>query len=161
MRAKKFIIALLIFSLIKTQELECSDNVFGTVANGEKGYAGCETGYDGFRSSVCNNGVFSQPDLSHCVLRDVTVFSYGVTSAQFYVSESVNPIYLRANGLVDSFTVSPAFPAGLNLDGDSGMISGTPSVAAENKEYTITAMNGEREDSGSLHYCEPPHVRRF
>ena len=150
MIAKRFIITFLILSLVKTQELECSDDVFGTVANGEKGYAGCETGYDGFRSSVCNNGVFAEPDLSHCVLRDATVFSYGVTSAQFYVNEPVNPIYLRANGLVDSFTVSPALPAGLNLDTTSGEISGTPSAAAESQVYTITAMNGERVKTVTL-----------
>ena len=150
MIAKKFIITFLILSLVKTQELECSDDVYGTVANGEKGYAGCETGYDGFRFSVCNNGVFAEPDLSHCVLRDATVFSYGVTSAQFYVSEPVNPLYLRANGIVDSFTVSPALPAGLILDTTSGEISGTPSAAAESQEYTITAMNGERVKTVTL-----------
>lgn len=149
MIAKSFIISFLIISLVTAQE-QCTDDVYGIVANGEKGYAGCETGYDGFRSAVCNNGVFAEPDLSHCVLRDVTVFSYGITSAQFYVSVSINPIYLRANGLVNSFTISPLLPSGLNLDTATGMISGTPSATAASQEYTVRAMNGEREKTVTI-----------
>jgi PKD repeat protein len=44
-------------------------------------------------------------------------------------------------GTVDSFTVSPALPAGLTLAKPTGIISGTPTTATTTANYTITARN--------------------
>jgi hypothetical protein len=44
-------------------------------------------------------------------------------------------------GTVESFAVTPALPAGLSLNTSSGAITGTPTVAAAQSNYTIIATN--------------------
>jgi uncharacterized repeat protein (TIGR01451 family) len=44
-------------------------------------------------------------------------------------------------GVVSSYSVSPALPAGLAMDPVSGIISGTPAVPVFEANYTVTASN--------------------
>jgi DNA-binding beta-propeller fold protein YncE len=44
-------------------------------------------------------------------------------------------------GAATSFTVSPALPAGLNLNAGTGIVSGTPAAVAAQASYTVTASN--------------------
>ena len=44
-------------------------------------------------------------------------------------------------GTVASYSVSPALPAGLSLNTQTGVISGTPRAVSATNEYTITATN--------------------
>lgn len=44
-------------------------------------------------------------------------------------------------GMVSSYAVSPALPAGLNLDPATGAISGTPTTVSAQASYTISASN--------------------
>jgi hypothetical protein len=44
-------------------------------------------------------------------------------------------------GLVDSFTVSPALPAGLSLNKTTGAVTGTPSTATASAVYVVSARN--------------------
>ncbi len=44
-------------------------------------------------------------------------------------------------GLADSFAVTPALPAGLDLDLVTGEITGTPTALAAAADYTVTASN--------------------
>ncbi len=48
---------------------------------------------------------------------------------------------ISTGGVITSYSVSPALPAGLTLDSSTGFITGTPTAAAFATDYTITATN--------------------
>ncbi|MCC5983931.1 MAG: autotransporter domain-containing protein [Rhodobacteraceae bacterium] len=58
--------------------------------------------------------------------------------------QEMTPITATATGGDGSyvFSVSPALPAGLSIDTDTGTISGTPSVAASLDTYIVTVQDG-------------------
>ncbi len=53
-------------------------------------------------------------------------------------------------GVVFSFSVSPALPAGLVLDTATGILSGTPTAVASAASYTVTATNPGGSTTASL-----------
>ncbi len=50
-------------------------------------------------------------------------------------------------GPVTLFSIVPALPSGLTLDATTGVISGTPAVAASQSVYTVTAQNDDGSTS--------------
>jgi Putative Ig domain len=61
--------------------------------------------------------------------------------AQIRVGTPIPAMSPTVNGGVTSYSVSPTLPPGLSLDPTSGSISGTPTAAAPQTTYTITASN--------------------
>jgi Putative Ig domain len=59
------------------------------------------------------------------------------------VGSPYGPYPPSVTGTVTGYSVSPALPAGLTLDPNSGVISGTPLAASSGTTYTVTASNGE------------------
>ena len=68
------------------------------------------------------------------------------------LSYSPNPVSITVNtssvsssptvtGTVDSYSISPALPAGVTINTTTGVISGIPTVVSVLKVYTITATN--------------------
>jgi hypothetical protein len=63
------------------------------------------------------------------------------TPAKGTVGASLSPLTPRISGTVERYSVIPALPLGVVLDSTSGLIAGTPSVAAAVTPYTITASS--------------------
>ena len=57
------------------------------------------------------------------------------------VGAALTPLRPRISGTVEHYAVTPALPPGVMLDGTSGLITGTPSVARTLAPYTITASS--------------------
>jgi hypothetical protein len=66
------------------------------------------------------------------------------------VGTQITPLNPFVAGLVSSYSVSPALPAGLSLDPTSGQISGTPTAPAAAATYTITATNASGSSTFGL-----------
>ena len=47
----------------------------------------------------------------------------------------------NTGGAVTAYSVSPDLPAGLSMDDDTGIISGTPTAMSAQASYTVTASN--------------------
>eukprot|EP00434_Breviolum_minutum_P005220 symbB.v1.2.004601.t1/scaffold259.1/size252385/3 len=76
-------------------------------------------------------------------------FTYPMASPSYAVGE---PIDLEAEieGSNCSFTVEPALPEGISLDGTTGQITGTPLGECPETTYTLTATNSSGSTSTSL-----------
>ena len=57
------------------------------------------------------------------------------------VGTAITALMPTVTGSVTAYAVTPGLPAGLLLDGGTGMISGTPTATASQAVYTITASN--------------------
>lgn len=53
----------------------------------------------------------------------------------------------NTGGIVASWSISPALPAGLTMSTSTGVFSGTPSSAVANSTYTVTATNASGSDT--------------
>jgi hypothetical protein len=67
--------------------------------------------------------------------------SYAV-SATYEVDVAITPIAPSDSGHSDAYTIAPALPAGLSLNGETGIISGTPTVETDSTTYVVTAVDG-------------------
>lgn len=80
-----------------------------------------------------------------------TGLSYSSNPAVYTVGTAIpanTPTH--SGGDIDSYSVSPALPSGLNLDPKSGIISGTPTAATAAANYTVTATNTAGNATASL-----------
>ena len=75
------------------------------------------------------------------VLSAPTALSYPVTSAIYGENVAIANDSPTVTGTATHYSVSPVLPAGLSLDSSTGVLSGTPSVAAVAANYTVTASN--------------------
>ena len=62
----------------------------------------------------------------------------------------------NSGGAVSSYMVTPTLPAGLSLDGTTGVLAGTPLAAAGQATYTVTATNPTGSTSFSLSITVAP-----
>jgi hypothetical protein len=88
---------------------------------------------DGSQSSAPTNLLYSQATIVATVGQAITADKPTVT------------------GTVASYSISPSLPAGLHLDGATGVLSGTPTAAQATKTYTVTAANSSGSTVANLH----------
>jgi uncharacterized protein (DUF1800 family) len=68
--------------------------------------------------------------------------SYPVPVAAYEQGQPIAAnVPVTSGGPVDEFTVSPSLPTGLVLDGDSGVVSGTPDATAPATDHVVRAVN--------------------
>jgi len=77
--------------------------------------------------------------------------SYATPSAAYPVGVAI-PANSPSNsgGTVASYSVVPTLPWGLSLNGTTGVITGVPTVAAPQANYTVTAYNAGGNTSATL-----------
>ena len=78
-----------------------------------------------------------------------TSLKYSMNPDTFFVNAAVldTPTY---SGTVDSFTISPSFSAGLNINKVTGAIYGTPTAAKGQTNYLVTAQNAAGKDTETV-----------
>lgn len=70
-------------------------------------------------------------------------FFYSLPTAIYFKDVNISPNTPNVEGSKDniSYSISPALPIGLNLDSQTGIISGTPISLQDRKNYTISVKN--------------------
>lgn len=70
-----------------------------------------------------------------------SALSYAPSSTAVAVGDALAPMLASVSGVVESFAVAPALPAGLSLDTQSGRIAGVCTGGAGLATYQVTATN--------------------
>ena len=76
--------------------------------------------------------------------------AYPQTSITATIGQAVTADVPTVVGTVTSYSISPALPSGLSFDMSSGTISGTPTVAAPQATYSVTATNSAGSASAAV-----------
>src|ERR1019366_4490773 len=93
----------------------------------------------------CGSGlgsVYAQPSSGLSYSTDTVVYTVGTPITANSPTST--------GGAVTSYSVSPNLPAGLSLDHDTGVISGTPMAVTATAGYTVTASNASRRATATL-----------
>jgi hypothetical protein len=68
--------------------------------------------------------------------------SYSPSSETYLVGQPISPnVPSTTGGQITQFTVAPSLPTGLTLNPQTGIISGTPTIAQSIKQYIVTGAN--------------------
>ena len=111
------------------------------VISGTPGVSSAATDYT---VTATNSGGSATVTVSITVNNDVapSALSYATNPAVYTVGTAITDNSPSSTGgAVVTYSISPALPAGLDLDTGSGVISGTPGVSSAATDYTVTATN--------------------
>jgi hypothetical protein len=80
-----------------------------------------------------------------------SALSYTTATAVYIKGTAITPNNpTGSGGAVTSYSVSPALPAGMSLDDNTGIISGTPTAATAKASYTVMASNATGSTTATL-----------
>jgi hypothetical protein len=86
------------------------------------------------------SGTQAQTTVTIATTTAAPTVSYADTTYIFLLGQPINDIIKTGTtGIINSFSISPGLPAGLQFNTTTGRISGTPLVATPETEYVITA----------------------
>ncbi|MCB9339382.1 MAG: autotransporter-associated beta strand repeat-containing protein [Lewinellaceae bacterium] len=97
-------------------------------------------GSDYFKAIQLSTGEVVSTGIPFILTAPPSSLSYP-TPNDFSKNAAITPLSPTVTGYVESYSVSPALPAGLSIDVLSGVISGTPTVLSSPTNYTVTATN--------------------
>lgn len=87
---------------------------------------------------------FSAPNTAGVKVQTAAPSSLSYSSGSpvsYPVGSSITNNVPTVTGIVDTYSVLPALPAGLSISASTGVISGTPTTMTAAADYTITAAN--------------------
>jgi hypothetical protein len=67
--------------------------------------------------------------------------TYSTNNTVYILGCTIHPNTPTYSGIVDTWSINPELPAGLNFDTSTGIISGAPEVESPETIYTVTASN--------------------
>ena len=79
-----------------------------------------------------------------------SALSYAAAAATYTIDEVITANAPTVTGSVESWSVSPALPAGLTLNTATGEITGTPTVAQAATPYVVTATNSAGSTTATI-----------
>ncbi len=95
-----------------------------------------------YRITGINSGGSTFVDLSLAVVEAPPAIGYSSGSSTCFVGTTLSPLLpSNTGGPVVTWTLAPALPAGLVFSTTDGSIRGTPTAAAANQTYTLSATN--------------------
>ena len=106
-------------------------------------------------STATNNGIIinfanANVDTSNIVTAPELAAFTTPGSLTAFVGTEIELITIANSGSAATFNISPDLPAGLSIDLNTGAISGTPTAAASEVTYTITATNSSGTDDATV-----------
>ena len=116
-----------------------AEGEYPQTGNGEVASIACPSYYEGSIDRLCTDGVFGEP-VNNCTLLEPMIF-LNQTEYLFLINEAITPIVPMIEAAEYIVSVSPSLPAGLNLDSETGVISGTPSAVTEDTDRKSTRLN--------------------
>lgn len=77
--------------------------------------------------------------------------SYATSSATLTLGTTMTPLSpTNSGGAVDSYSISPSIPSGLNFSTSTGIFSGNPSASIASTTFTVTAINAAGSSSATV-----------
>ena len=115
------------------------DSATGTLSGTPTAPAGSAA----YTVTATNSGGSAQATLTLAVLPAAPAsLGYAQNPATYQVGTAITAnVPASSGGAATSFTVTPALPAGLLLNGATGVLTGTPTAASPATVYTVTASN--------------------
>ena len=122
-------------------ERDCeADGDYPAASSGSTSSIACPPLYSGSITRLCYDGTFGEP-VNNCNPSEpasVVISPSEITAVTNRAIEPIVPMIEAAEYIV---SVSPSLPTGLNLDSETGVISGTPSAVSLMTTYTLTVTN--------------------
>ena len=139
---------------ITVDTLKCpADGVWMETEHSQSATAACTdpTNMEGTRTRMCTLSGTSAvwgAEVNNCKYR-APIINYGTTIIG-YKGEMITPVDPSRQYRIDSYSINPPLPAGLTLDPQSGMISGTPMEGRNSAVYTVTASNQDNSSTATI-----------